>query len=280
MNRLYKDSVFTYLFSDKKNLISLYNALENKNYPLNTKIEINTLKGVLFKKRQNDLSFTIENRYIVLIEHQSTINDNMPLRLLIYISRLYERLTSGKAMYKERMIPLPTPEFIVLYNGVKKFPQEKVYRLSDAFIGKKKFPQLELIVRVVNVNYGENKEIMSRCEVLDEYSFFIDKVRKFIACGNSIECALKNAIDYCISHNKLKNFLMKHSSEVRNMLYQEFNMEDAIEVAKEESFERGVEQGIEQGMERGMEQGRQEIIRNMHLAGLSEDVIKSVLEAK
>ena len=280
-NRSFKDSAFTCLFSDSKNLISLYNALENKNYPLDTEIEINTLDEVFFRKQKNDISFIIDNRFIVLIEHQSTINGNMPLRLLIYIARLYEKMFAGKAIYKERTIPLPTPEFIVLYNGTKKFAKEKIYKLSDAFIDKCQGIHLDLTVRVVNANYGQNNDIMRKCTALNEYSIFIDKIRRLQEQGETLDVALKHAINYCIDHEILKDFLIRYSSEVRNMLYQEFNIEDAIEVAKEEGieegFERGIEQGIEKGIEQGIEKGQQQIIESMYSQGISREIIEAVL---
>ncbi|MDR0842385.1 MAG: Rpn family recombination-promoting nuclease/putative transposase, partial [Acidobacteriota bacterium] len=132
-NLQYKDSVFSWLFSDPDILRELYAALEGVALPDDAPITINTLDNVLYMDRINDISFEIGDRVVVLIEHQSTLNPNMPLRLLMYIARLYEKIIDRKKMYTSSLTRLPTPEFIVLYNGKAPYPDEKVLRLSNAF---------------------------------------------------------------------------------------------------------------------------------------------------
>ena len=150
-NREYKDSVFTRLFSNTENLIELYNAIEGTNYGEDTEIEINTLEDVLFMDRINDISFTINGKFVILVEHQTTVNQNMPLRFLMYVARLYEKITDNRSVYKEKLIKIPTPEFIVLYNGKDDIPEEQIMKLSDAFIEKDDI-KLELKVKVININ--------------------------------------------------------------------------------------------------------------------------------
>ena len=125
-NNRYKDSVFTKLFSDKQKVLELYNAVENKNYPSTTEIEINTLDGVLYLDRINDVSFILEDKLIVLVEQQSTINENMPLRFLLYICKLYEEfiVATKSNIYRTNLTKIPRPEFICLYNGKDDFPDE------------------------------------------------------------------------------------------------------------------------------------------------------------
>ena len=125
-NKRFKDLVFTLLFQNKKKLLELYNAIEGTNYSEDTKIEINTLEKVLYMDRENDISFLLDGKLIVLVEHQSSVNQNMPLRFLLYIARVYEKLIDSKSVYKEAQIKIPTPEFIVLYNGGKNYPKEKI----------------------------------------------------------------------------------------------------------------------------------------------------------
>ena len=148
-NIRHKDSLFVTIFNDEAKLLELYNAISGSNYTKDAKIRINTLDSVLFLDKINDISFTIDNKIVILIEHQSTINDNMPLRLLLYISKVYERLIEGRAVYKRKLIKIPTPEFIVLYNGTENYPDEKILKLSDAF--ETGLPQinLELTVKVI-----------------------------------------------------------------------------------------------------------------------------------
>jgi hypothetical protein len=166
VNNEYKDSVFTCLFSDEDRLRELYNAIEGSNYNASVKITINTLQDVLFKDRINDISFTLDDKLVVLIEHQSTINYNMPLRFLIYVARIYEKIVAPRAIYKTAMVKIPKPEFIVLYNGVEDMPDVVALRLSDAFIALKsdEKPELELAVKVYNVNPGHNEEMLKKSE--------------------------------------------------------------------------------------------------------------------
>jgi len=110
-NRKYKSSVFTALFGTPEKALELYNAISGKNYPESTKIKIVTLTDVLYMEQLNDISFVIDGKLVVLIEHQSTINENMALRMLIYIAHEYERLTTRRDLYKEQKIKIPTPEF-------------------------------------------------------------------------------------------------------------------------------------------------------------------------
>ena len=159
VNREYKSSLFTTLFSDAETLLSLYNAMSGSDLPLDTPVEIATLEDVLFNFRRNDVAFVLGDKIVILMEHQSSISANMPLRLLIYVARVYEKLIDNAALYKRKLLKIPKPDFIVLYNGTDEFPDEKILRLSDAYM---EMPEefigfngsLELEVRVVNINEG------------------------------------------------------------------------------------------------------------------------------
>ena len=179
-NREYKDSVFTKLFSEKEKLAELYNAIAGTNYTAND-ITLATLENIIFIGCENDIAFTVNGRLIVLIEHQSTINPNMPLRCLLYVAREYDILAENEAIYSSRLVKIMPPQFIVLYNGVDEYPEESELYLSDAFIDKT--DSLELKVKVYNVNSGRNPEIMRRSNTLYEYSAFVAKVRENINTG-------------------------------------------------------------------------------------------------
>ena len=259
INRNYKDSIFVKLFSDKKEIIKLYNAIKGTKYSVNkTDIDIITLENVLYMERNNDLCFTIDDKFVVLIEHQSSINDNMPLRFLLYIAREYEKLLDTDNIYKRKLIKVPTPEFIVLYNGESNYPENKKLYLSDAFKVKEN-AKLELVVEVININYDKNTNIINKCKKLKEYSYFIHLVREYIKeykdkvkKEDLIKTSIEKAIKDCIEQNILKEFLKLNSSEVVNMLYTEFDIEKAQEIWTKEAFEDGLEQGIEKGIECGM----------------------------
>jgi hypothetical protein len=276
MNRQYKSSVLVTLFSDERRLRELYNAIAGTNFGEDTEIVINTLQDVLFMERQNDISFTIGGRLVVLIEHQSTINPNAPLRLLLYIARVYEKLVANKALYREKVVPIPPPEFYVLYNGVRTQPDCQVLRLSDAFTGPP--PQgvnLELTVKILNINQGHNPGILAQSEHLGMYAAFIDKAREYNKAMPPEE-ALKKAIYWCINNDILKGFLEKHSSEVRNMLLTEWNWDDAKEVWQEEARETGMEQGLAQGLNQGRESRNVEIAKNALKEGFPITAIQKI----
>ena len=244
-NKNYKDSVFTKLFSNKKELLNLYNAIKDTNYNINdTDINIITLENILFMDRKNDLCFTINDKLVVLIEHQSSINNNMPLRFLFYITREYEKIIDDKNIYKSNLIKIPTPEFIVLYNGKNEYPKSNKLYLSDAFYYKDNL-NLELVVDVININYDVHNIILDKSNTLNGYSYFVYLVREYqkqfktkIEKSDLLEYSIKKAIETCIEKNILNDFLKSNGSEVINMLSVEFNLDVAKEVWKEEAFQR------------------------------------------
>ncbi len=223
VNREYKNSVFTLLFGEKKNLLELYNAINGTDYPENTGIEIITLSNALYMEQINDIAFVLDGKLVVLIEHQSTINENMPLRMLLYMAREYEKLTNRKDLYRKIQIKVPAPEFIVLYNGDEKFPQYREMKLSEAFKTETTgAPYLELVVRVYNINRGANPEIAQRSETLNGYEEFTAEVKHNYHETRDLAESIRRAIRTCIGRNILVNFLETHSSEVENMYHRTF----------------------------------------------------------
>ena len=272
INRRFKDSVFTALFSDSETLRELYNALGGVSLPENVPVLINTLENVLYMDLYNDISFEIGGKLIVLIEHQSSINPNMALRLLLYISRVYEKTIKGNSIYSERQVKIPWPEFYVLYNGIRPYPDKNVLKLSELFekpsdlgVSGKLHPLLELEVKVINITEGRNQEIVSRCKRLSEYSAFIARAYEYRQKEGDLDAGIKAAIKYCQKHGILEQFLETHGSEVLNMLLTEWNTEDAKKV------------WYEDGLHEGMEQGRKEIARRMKEKGYSPEEIESIL---
>jgi hypothetical protein len=267
VNIKFKDSVFSWLFSDTEILRELYGALKGVKLPPGVPVVINTLEDVLFKARVNDISFMIGDKIVVLIEHQSTINENMPLRLLLYIVRVYEKIIGDKDIYHRKRIPLPLPEFIVLYNGTAPYPDESILKLSDSFSGlselglaKPEFLPLELVARVYNINKGHNEPIIRRCKTLEGYSDFIAKVRGYEEEVKTRDEAMQAAINDCIKNDILKEFLETHATEVINMLLTEWNWDDALAVREEE----------------GREEGREEVARNALLEGASIEFVQKI----
>jgi hypothetical protein len=268
-NRNYKDTVFTSFFSEKENLISAYNALAGTNYPLDTELRMHTLENVLYGAQRNDLAFEIGNRYIVLIEHQSTINENMPLRLLAYIARVYERLVPKKRLYQKKAQLIPEPEFFVIYNGSTPYPEKTTLKLSDLFMQHDRPPALELSVPVYNIADGKNEELLKRSKSLSDYATFVNIVKSNIRIGLTQDESIKKAIDDCRKNGIMKTYLAAHDREVRNMLITEFDVDEYIQVSKEEGFE----EGREEGREEGAASKAKEMARGMKADGMSLDLI-------
>jgi len=250
VKRNHKASVFNSLFSDPDILRELYSAIEGITIPPDIPVVINTLSGVLYPTQENDVSFLIDNRLVVLIEHQSTISENMPLRLLEYIEHIYEKTVDPEKKYQKNIIKIPRPEFIVLYNGLDEYPEYSELKLSDMFMeveglkhtGIDKIP-LELIVQVYNINHGHNPKILKKCKTLENYSFFIDKIREYLKEKKSLEEAINLAVEYCKKKDILKKYLQEHSSEVFNMIFGEYDRETDIAVNRKEARSEGLEEG-------------------------------------
>lgn len=276
-NQSYKDSVFSKYFSeDHSRLVELYNALEGTSLPLDTEVQVTTLTDVLFKDRVNDISFMLGEQLVVLVEHQSTINLNMALRLLIYLGRVYEKIIPSSVMYKHKQVKIPTPKFIVLYNGEDNYPEHTQQKLSDAFIASDGEAQAELVVDVWNINLGNNNEILNESRSLSEYSRFVSCVRDAIKSRKyPLSEAVAYAVRKCIRDGVMEEFLSKNGSEVENMLSSEWNWETAFKIYGEESFEDGVKEGILKGKKEGVEEG----ILKGKKEGVKEGIVEGRLEA-
>jgi len=242
-NRNYRESVFTKYFREHpEGLIELYNAIADTDYPLDTPVEPDSLDDVLYKERINDLSFVLDNQILVLVEHQSTMNENMALRLLMYVARLYEKLLNKwnkRAMYEEKRIPIPKPKFVVLYNGSAACPKHTVQYLSSSFMMQDEEPVLELKVDVYNINYEEHSELLQKSKHLTDYSLFIHLVNEGRVAGKALEEAIREAIRYCIEHDIMSEFLRENGSEVHNMLLGEWKLEEAMEYKEQKGREEG-----------------------------------------
>ena len=215
-NRRYKDSVFVDLFGEDKNVksnfLALYNALHGTTLDVRTELKRLRLEQVMYMTFYNDVARLVDDRIIVLVEHQSTVNANMPLRCLQYVARLYEQIQEPKAKYYRTLQKIPTPEFYVFYNGLEQYPERTTLKLSDAFIAQPEKPALELVVSVININYNKGSEILHACKPLAEYTLFIETVRRHTKLDS--ENGFKNAIKECIQNDILREYLQRKSREV------------------------------------------------------------------
>lgn len=249
-NRNYKDTVFRMLFSDKKNLLSLYNAVNSRDYTNPDDLEIVTLENAIYMGMKNDLAFIIDTN-LYLYEHQSTYNPNMPLRDLFYISNEYQKLLDKKSLYSSSLQKIPAPNFIELYNGTDTLSDFSEHRLSSAFENLSGEPKLELIVTVLNINEGHNALLMEHCQTLKEYSQYVAKVRKY-AAGMPLDQAVEYAVDECIKENILADFLRKNRAEVISMSIFEYDKEEEEKKLRKAEYEAGVEAGEKSGIQKGI----------------------------
>ena len=256
INRTYKDRLFKIIFEDKKELLSLYNALTGKNYQNPDELEINTIDDVIYMHLKNDMSFILDD-WQNLFEQQSTFNPNQPLRGFFYFADLYKVKYFGKKIYSTRLLKIPTPQYIVFYNGTTSMPDRKELRLSDAFQQPTAQPDIEVVAHMLNINYGHNKELMERCQKLKEYAQFIDIIRHYLKENEhwSNEQAISKAIDDCIKNNILRDILQKERLRVMASILSEFDEVGYKEMIRQEAYEDAYEEAYEEGVEYGVKYG-------------------------
>ena len=211
-----------------------------------------------------DIAMLIDGKIVILIEHQSTINQNMPFRFLEYIARIYEKITTKDEKFGRKLVKLPVPEFYVFYNGKDDYPTESMMKLSDAFmqlgdncelknqLENANYP-LEIFVKVININVDKENPILKRCEALKEYSEFIEQVRSNIE--NDVPEPFTTAIKEAIKKGFLSDYLNRKSTEVQNMLLAEYDYDTDIAVQRKEAFNDGILQGRNEGIAIGEERG-------------------------
>ena len=252
-NRKYKDTVFRMLFSDRKNLLSLYNAVNGSAYEDEAALEIVTLENAISMGMKNDLAFIVDTG-LFLYEHQSTYTPNMPLRDLFYISAEYQKFVNHRSLYSSVIQKIPAPNFIVFYNGTEKKEDSWINYLSEAYQNLSGEPNLELKVLTLNINEGHNGELMEQCQILREYAQYVAKVREY-ARETELDVAVEQAVNDCIQNNILTEFLRKNKSEVIAMSIFEYDKEEEEKKLRKAEFEAG------------REAGKKEIIQYMYSTG-------------
>ena len=242
-NRNHKDSLFRFIFNGEDDrrkgwLLSLYNALNNSNYTDINDLEITTIQNVIFITMKDDLSFLIDSE-MNLYEHQSTVNPNMPLRGLMYFSQLYQKYLGkkNKQLYGSSIVKIPSPKFIVFYNGTAKQEDIIKYRLSDAFEKTAENGEFEWTATVINVNTDHNLALQKKCKALYDYSSFVTNVRKRIAGGQTADEAIRDAVDDAINNKLLDGLFEEQKQEIMGMILTEFNKEEYERVIRAEGAE-------------------------------------------
>ena len=254
VNRTFKSTVFIMLFEDKNNLLELYNAMTGKHYTDPELLEINTLENAIYMTMKNDVSFLIDGR-LSLYEHQSTYNPNLPLRFLLYISKLYAGMTKDANLYGTKVIQIPPPEFVIFYNGEEEKPERMVLKLSDMYEIKSREAKLELEAVMLNISGDNNTGLKEECRTLKEYALYTDKIRRY-AKSMSLSDAVDRAIGECITEGVLEEFLKKHKAEAKEMSIFEYDQEKHMKQEREAAWEDGHAAGVEEGRTAGIQEGR------------------------
>lgn len=244
--RNHKDNVFCLLYRDRKNLLSLYNAVNGTSYEKEEELEVVTLEEAICMKIRNDAAFVIDSR-LNLYEQQASVNLNMPLRDLYYVTEELKKIAPPGRLHQKSRVGIPAPHFIVFYNGTEKQPERQVYKLSDSFHGKETDPDLELKVTVINISPGCSRELLENCESLRGYMIFVEKVRAGRTAELSLEEAVRQAVEGCISEGILAEFFKKHKEEVVEMGIYEFDQELHDKVLLEDGEAIGMKKGIKIG---------------------------------
>jgi hypothetical protein len=250
-NRLYKDRVFKFIFGNPENkewTLSLYNAVNGSNYRNPDDIQFNTIEDAVYMSMKNDVSFIILDE-MNLWEHQSSFNPNMPMRFLTYGTQLYEKFTATSGYYKfsRKLQRLPKPHCICFYNGTEEQPEQQILKLSDAFGGE---GDIEVKVKMLNVNYGKNRALLETCQPLREYAWLVDRVREHQRVLQNLEAAVDASIDEMPDSFVIRTLIEAHRAGVKKMFLTEYDEEKMKEQERKEAFADGVDAGVAEANER------------------------------
>nr|WP_281725770.1 hypothetical protein [Lachnoclostridium phocaeense] len=272
-NRNYKSSIFTMLFSDKRELLGLYNAVSGKDYKDPGLLEVNTLENAIYMAIKNDLSFVIDSQ-LSLYEHQSTYSPNLPLRMLLYLADLYADMTKNENLYGKKKVKIPPPQFIIFYNGVERQPDRRILRLSDLYEVEEEEHKLELEAVMLNVNAGHNRELLQSCKTLAGYAEYTACIRKY-AEEMDTEDAVECAIAECIQEGILEEFLRKNRAEAKRMSIYEYDQARHIRQEREDARKEGWSEGRDEGRQ---EEKRNVAVRLAEMGMTAEQIAQAVGE--
>lgn len=257
-NRQYKDRLFRFLFGNeayKENTLSLYNAINGTHYDNVDDLTLITLDDFLYLGMRNDVSCLIA-RVLPLYEHQSTWNPNMPLRGLMYFSKVLAKYIeeNGLDMYRSTPVSLPAPQYVILYNGEEDHGERTTLRLSDLYQDRR-IGAVEVVATVIDINYEENKQILLSCRVLSEYAQLVEKVRTFQKSGHDLTGAIDAAVEECISSGILADVLRAHRAEVKEMLFTDYDPDVVRRHWEEDARAKGLAEGLAEGRAEGRAEG-------------------------
>ncbi len=275
VQRRYKDTIFRMIFRNKENLLSLYNALNETAYTDVKNLEITTPENAVYMNYKNDISFVFDFE-LLLYEHQSTCNPNMPLRDLFYVSRVLQNRVRNENLYSKSLIKIPAPRFVVFYNGTDFQPEQQILYLSDSFEKKQDEPSLELSVTVYNINLGYNQKLLEACCLLKEYAQYVAQVRSYAETIPLTE-AVEKAVNDCIKNDILSDFLIKNRAEAIAVSIFEYDEEKHMKSERKEWREIGYKEELEEGRKTSNE--TLQLLKSLIDAGKIEDVKRALSDS-
>ena len=273
----FEDNVFCMLYRDKRNLLELYNALNNSDYTNVDDLQVTTLNGGSYMKYKNDASFLL-CMSLYMFEQQSSKNPNMPLRFLHYVSDVFRELFSNSMFHRRSMIKIPVPHFVTFYNGLEKWIEdEDEIRLSDMYEIPTDNPELELKVRVININ--KDVHILNKCKTLRDYMTFVNKVRfKMGVEGDDVRIAVTEAMDECIDEDILVDFFEQHREEVVEVSIYDYDEEEVRKVLAKEMAEEMVGEMAEEMAEKMAEQLAEKYAQETAEKAVEQNIISLVIK--
>ena len=277
-NRTYKARIFEMVFSDKQELLALYNAINKTQYEDPEQLEINTLQNAIYMSMQNDVSFIIDSR-LSLYEHQSTYSPNLPIRYLLYVADIYANITKNDNLYGTRKVMIPPPRFLIFYNGREAYPERKVLKLSDLYVVEEEEVSLELTALLLNINPGYNEELMNTCKTLRDYAEYTERVRRYAEIMK-LEDAVERAITECIREGILSEFLSRNRAEAKRMSIYEYDEERHMRQTRAEGYEDGEAAGMKKGEEIGRKIGEEIGIKKGEVSGMDRINQLTIILAK
>ncbi len=261
-----KDSIFRNIFKEKENLVDLYYDISG-NILKADDIRVLDLENYILNSLKNDLSFlTSDNKLIVLIEHQSSVNYNMDIRLLLYYSRLLEKYINERyerGLHTSKKIELPSAEFYILYNGKTSIKDKKSLKTTIHIDGK----EIDLGTRIIDINYDKlSDNVINRKDALSAYAYLIKRYNDNIIRIREKEIekqeslvliqAFTEALDECIKKGLYPELFGR--KEFKAMALEALSFEEELEVKYEMGKNIGFMEGMEEGREEGRIKGREE----------------------
>ena len=247
--------------------MSLYKEITGKEISA-TDIEFYDTSSMLFRKKlRNDISFlTKDHKFIILIEHQSTICFNIAIRLLIYFTELIKIFIRKEELnvFSYSPIIIPTAELYVVYNGETR-QNDNTQTINQNFIVDT--GQIKVEVKVRNINYNQIKTSKDEKNTFVGYSFFMECVRRYQNLGFELSEAFEKAKEECLRNDLLTDYLNR--KEFTSMALEVYTIEQEIQDAREE----GREEGRVEGREEGREESLKETARKMFAEGFTLEVI-------